>query len=278
MKQGTVILLVVLGLFLIVGVVCVGLCGGLAYFGYSVAKGVFQGADDFLALVGQGQFEQAYQEAAAGLRNAESLESFTEGMKKMGLDGYTSSNWSGFQVENNRAVIEGTVTTKTGSIPLKVTLVNENDKWRVLRIDATTGGTSQRRDRPNLPGDAELRRLVQDTTRDFVQAVREESFVEFYEKISDLWKAQTNAGELEKTFKDFFPLKDRIPDWESVEPVFDTPPRLDENNALKLKGYFAARNGKLEFDLSYIYEHPKWKLSGVTMKISAPPQDPPQKN
>lgn len=275
MKQVTVIVLVILALFLVMGVVCVGLCGGLAWFGYSVAKGAFESADEFLVAVGQGKFDEAYQEAATGLRNSESLESFTEGMKKIGLDGYISSTWGGLRAENNLVIVEGTVTTKTGAVPIKITLVKENDKLRVLRVDVTPGGTSGKAEQPKLPDDAELRGLVRNTMRDFAQAIREESFVAFYDKISTVWKAQTDAGKLEEVFKDFFPLKDRMATWEAVEPVFSAPPRLDENNNLKLKGYFAARDGNLEFDLTYVYEHPNWKLAGVTVKIIAPPQDSP---
>ncbi|MCX7700915.1 MAG: hypothetical protein N2039_08560 [Gemmataceae bacterium] len=275
MKQVTVVVLIILALLLVMGVVCIGMCGGLAWFGYSVAKGAFESADEFLVAVGQGKFDEAYQEAATGLRNSESLESFTEGMKKAGLDGYMSSSWTGLRAENNLVTVEGTVTTKTGTVPLKITLVKENDKLRVLRIDVTPGGSSRQGDQPKLPGDAELRRLVRDTMRDLSQAIREESFVAFYEKISTVWKAQTDAGKLEDAFKDFFPLKDRMAAWEAVEPVFDTPPRLDENNILKLKGYLAARDGNLNFDLTYVYEHPTWKLAGISAKIVTPKKDSP---
>ena len=110
MKVLVVVIVVLISLMLLVGVACVGLCGGLGFWAYSYGKEVVKEADAFLSLVGQGKYEEAYQSAAAALRSAETLESFKQKMQQSGLDGYQSANWNHFDFKDTVTAVSGTAT------------------------------------------------------------------------------------------------------------------------------------------------------------------------
>jgi hypothetical protein len=260
-----VVVLLVLGM-LTIGVVCFGVCGGVGYFVYSTKKELDKEADNFLKLVGEGKFEEAYQSTAAAFRQAESVQSFTKKMQEYGLDGYQSGEWSGFTIDDNVATLNGTVTTKTGVRSVKLTFTREGERWRIVRIDVMSGGIAVN-DPPKIPNIEEQFRLVKDSLRMFQQAVREESFVSFYGQVSKQWQKQTSVGELENAFKVFFPHKDEFRRWEKALPIFDVPAQLEDNQVLRLKGLLPDPMGALQFDLKFVFEDGEWKLLGMSINM-----------
>ncbi|MCX7974949.1 MAG: hypothetical protein N3B16_10710 [Candidatus Aminicenantes bacterium] len=42
--------------------------------------------------------------------------------------------------------------------------------------------------------------------------------------------------------------------------MLSEPPVIDNSGVLRLRGYYATQPYKVNFDLGYLYEHPKWKL------------------
>ena len=46
------------------------------------------------------------------------------------------------------------------------------------------------------------------------------------------------------------------------------PPAIDADGALKLKGYFLTTQQPWYFEFRYVYEHPMWKLIGLSVASS----------
>src|ERR1051325_838331 len=83
-------------------------------------------ADDFLTLLGQNKIEAAYQKSSATLRAQQTQDLFAQSVQGLGLTDYASVFWSKREVKNDRAHLEGSVTTRAGGkIPLTTELVKE---------------------------------------------------------------------------------------------------------------------------------------------------------
>jgi hypothetical protein len=56
-------------------------------------------------------------------------------MRRLGLESYGGSSWDDVTIADEEATLEGSVTTREGHvIALLVTLVREEDQWRVLSV------------------------------------------------------------------------------------------------------------------------------------------------
>lgn len=137
MKKGWVIGCVMV---LVLGLVCAGVIAAIGYWGYGVFTKMTGASDAFLVKLGAGDVEGAYNSAAPGLQSQQTLAEFKAEVEKLGLTGYQASSWTGFRAENNIAVVEGSVTTKTGTIPLTVRLVQEGSDWKVLGLSSSGSG------------------------------------------------------------------------------------------------------------------------------------------
>lgn len=241
------------------------LIGGIIFVAFQATKGVVKGADDFLALVGQGKLDEAYASTSAGLRKAQDRQTFERQVKTLGLDGYASSTWNSRSVENEVGKVEGTVETRSGTkVPLTMQLVKEDGTWKVLSF-ASRGSETK----APLPGDDEAKRLARESLVAFAEGVRTKDFTAFHGSISALWKAQASADDLKTKFEslagsglDFSGVKD-------ATPVLDKPPAIDADGVLVIEGYVPgvpAGGAKTDFALKYVYEHPEWKLAGIRVR------------
>jgi hypothetical protein len=141
-------LLIGCGVATLLLVVCGGAVGLFVYTLITLTGEPVTAANNMLTLVGVEKITEAYQSTAAAYQANHTEPQFAEQMKQSGLTGYQSSFWHNRQLNNNRATLDGTVTTRTGaSIPLQVELVKEGDAWKVLSIEVQQGGAME--DRPN---------------------------------------------------------------------------------------------------------------------------------
>src|SRR5262249_13091913 len=78
----------------------------------SLTKGVAEGGTNFLALLGEGQTQQAYLSTAKALRAQQDEASFTKAVRGLGLTEYASVSWHQRRIDNDQGRLEGAVTTK----------------------------------------------------------------------------------------------------------------------------------------------------------------------
>jgi hypothetical protein len=122
-------------------VAAVLVAGGTTYLAWYLAAGRPVGpdrvADRFLALVAEGNGEEAMLVAAPALRARSSPDILTRQARKLGLKGFAGSCWSEVRVDGEEATLEGTVTTRNGEdVPLVVRLVRGEQQWLVLSLSA----------------------------------------------------------------------------------------------------------------------------------------------
>jgi len=251
-------------------VVFVGAIIGLVFW---LTGGAVRSGDAFLALLSEERIEEAYQSAATGLRSQQDAATFEAAVRAMGLTEYESASWSQRQIQNDRATLEGSVTTADGGrIPLTVELVSEADGWRVLALSSPAAGATiaGRESVPATPADGDLRALVDQTMVAFSDALQREDFGPFHQAISDQWKGQITPAGLEQAFR---PLIDQGTDFANIrglQPTLDGPAAFDENGLLVTSGFYPSEPYQAHFQLKYIYEAPGWKLFGIEVVPQAP--------
>ena len=211
--------------------------------------------------------EEAYQSTATGFRSGQDAAAFAATIREIGLTRYKSASWAQREIKNDRATLEGSVTTVDGgTIPLTIALVSEGDEWRVLNLTTPRAGAAigdAEKATAVAPDDNTVRQLVNQTMRSFSQALQRNDFGPFYETISDRWKGQITGEGLSRAFQ---PLIDRKTDFaniQSLDPTFGAPPAIDQDGLLVATGFYPSEPDRAGFELSYIYEAPTWKLFGI---------------
>jgi len=257
MKRVFVVVLVVVGLIvaLILGI-------------FLMTSGVTQTADGFFLAVQEGDWDTADSFLAEDFRAATSRENLMSFLRNSALINFKSAVWSSRSVSGKTGELEGSVETEDrGQIPVNITLVKEGGEWKILSIQKAEAGLVKGESRKSIPDDETLRSMTENCFRKFARAVNDKDFTEFYAGISELWKSQTDPEKLGGNFKVFMDNNVDFTELESLQPVFSEKPFIDEDDILRLNGYYPTQPNTMYFKLGYIYEHPHWKLSGINISI-----------
>ncbi len=250
------------------------LAAGIVVLVFSLTSGAVDAAEAFLALVGQGKYEEAYRSAAPQFRSSQDLGAFRATMQRYGLDKYDSASWSSREITNGRATLEGTVrTTGGGRVPTSVILVKSDGTWLVygMRFRAAGVGTSE-----DSPGAAALdpagmKRLALRSLLDFNEAVRRADFTAFHAGLARPMREKYTPAQLLDVFKSFVEQKIDLAPIAAMEPVFESrEARPSASGELALKGRFPTRPSEVQFDLAYIMEGGEWRLIGINVRVRPP--------
>lgn len=245
----------------------VAIFAGVFFF----TSGAATAADEFFALIANGDTTGAFAATAEEFRATTTQADFERYLESTSLTRFESASWSNRSVENNRATLSGTITTRDGGqIPITVGLVRESGQWRVLSVKKAdagltteTGSATSR----SVPDDAACEAMTRATVTAFAEAVTTEDFAGFYAGSSALWQSQTSPAELRQAFASFVDQQIDLRFLADETPVFSRAPSIDEQGALQLAGYYATERGQVQFELSYVYEHPEWKLIGIHVNL-----------
>jgi hypothetical protein len=240
----------------------------LLILAFSLTRGAVKSAEDFLGLIGSGKISVAYESASATLKSQQTLESFTQSVKSLGLIDFASASWSSRETKNDRAHLEGSVKTRAGgTIPLNIDLVNESGTWKVIYLSAPQSGVAVEQTGKQLPTDEKSKALILDSLLDFNKAIHDKSFDDFHTTISRAWQDQITSEKLKAVFQQFIDKNLDISGIKRVDPVLSEPPEINSDGLLILKGYYPTHPFKVNFQLKYIYEHPAWKLFGINVNL-----------
>ena len=168
-------------------------------------------------------------------------------------------------------VLKGHYDTKPNKIEFGLKYIYEKPAWKLFGIDVhvTPAGAADLQ----LPGEAELRALAQDSLGNFNQAVVQKDFTKFHGQISALWQKQITPAKLQEFFRSFIEQEIDFSDTLKNKPVFDLPPAIDENGILQMQGSLPLKPDRVQFELGYIFEPPVWKLVKINVKISGAADD-----
>jgi hypothetical protein len=132
--------------FKIIGISLGGLAalvGGIFALALMLTAGATHAADDFVKLVGESRYEQAYEATAPAFKKATSLETFRSVMQRVGLDKAEGASWTSRAREDSSAKIEGTVRLRDGrTLAATIHVAKIDGTWRVLGVEARPQGAS----------------------------------------------------------------------------------------------------------------------------------------
>lgn len=248
-----------------------------------------EAAKSFFVLVGNGRPEEAYASAAEGFRAQQSEKFFAQTTKELGLASFTSLTAATPEFESNTARFQVEITHRDGKkSPLNVTMVEERGAWRLFSVRAprstqtgiaanlfgTVGKNPAFTDnvtRP-MPGDHEIRALVEATLLSFNKSIQAGAFDEFYDEVSAAWQDQLTKGQLKRAFQGFIDRQVDIRYIEGKQAVFTEPPTITTDGLLLVKGQYTLKPAYVVFATKYTYEVPKWKLFGLDVSLATPPE------
>lgn len=120
---------------------------------------------------------------------------------------------------------------------------------------------------PKVPPDKELKALVFDSLFAFNKAVQKKDFSQFHEeRLASEFRKQFPLEKFAAAFQVFIDKNYDISSIAKSEPVFDSPPAIDSDGLLVVKGNYATRPNKVTFKLTYIQEGSAWKLMGINVQ------------
>ena len=109
---------------------------------FLITAGAAGAGDDFVKLVGESKYEEAYRSAAPEFRKETSLETFRALMQRFALDKAEGAAWSSREVSGGAARLEGTIKTRNGAVAIKMQLVKQDGIWRVYGFSLRPAATS----------------------------------------------------------------------------------------------------------------------------------------
>ncbi|MDQ6808915.1 MAG: hypothetical protein M3Z64_05745 [Verrucomicrobiota bacterium] len=115
----------------------------------------------------------------------------------------------------------------------------------------------------DIPPEKELKPLVQSSLLSFNKSVQAKDFSGFYKDIAAIWQEQTTPEKLGALFKDFGDKEIDLAPIKKLEPVFSSPPSIDSDGVLVVKGYYPTTPARTIFQLKYLQEKDEWKLVGI---------------
>jgi len=122
-----------------------------------------------------------------------------------------------------------------------------------------------------LPSEKQLASLAMDTMESFSRAVKDNDFTQFFNNTSNLLQVQSSPGHLRSAFSGFS-RQPEIPLLPQHGPVVLTKDGLiDEEGLLAVEGYLPTKPQATTFQLTYLYEKPRWKLLGINVAMRDDP-------
>jgi hypothetical protein len=263
---------------IVILVVFVAVIGSVILLALFLTSDIANSADEFFSAINNGSIEEAYQSTSREFQAATSLEAFKSFLNSTAIASYESASWSSRSKENNIGKLEGSIKTKDGGIiPVKIQLVKEDNKWKILNINKAEGGLIKEenaekaeRQKKEIPAENELIEMTNRSVLSLAEAIVKDDFTDFYNSVSNLWQNQTNPGEIRNTFKQFIEQNIDMRAIKNLAPVYKKDPYLDSNSLLIVEGYYPTTPSQVHFNLKYIFEPPEWKLFGIYVNTKQP--------
>lgn len=252
-----------LGCFACIAVVIVA-------FVFRVTGGLVDAADAFFAALKAKDVATARSYLAEDFRASTSDAELQSYFNRSALAHYASSSWSSRSVHNDRGELEGSITTDSGGVvPLKMSFIRENDRWKIYALRKPDSGLLVESERPSPPNSGEQLRLVKATMHSFADAIAHRDFSDFHHSIAGLWQRQISKDQLADGFKSFVATGADFHILDNVQPTIREA-KVGDDGELVVAGLFPLTPNPLEFQQTYVYEGVDWKLIGLKLHIGSP--------
>jgi hypothetical protein len=257
MKKVAVVLLVLVGLVVAVVVAVFFMTGGIV-----------DTADQFFTAVAAEDHALARTHLAAAFLAETSDDQLTAWFSRLRELGYQGASWHTRNIANDQGLLEGSLETGDGgTVPITITLVKESGEWKILAIEQPAAGLLGGDASREIPPRDVMERLVDGSIQELAGAINADDFTAFHASSARLWQAQTTPAALREAFAAFVEQGIDLTVLADLEPVFSQEPRIEDDGALYLVGYYPSQPSVTHFELTYVYEHPEWKLLGAGVEI-----------
>jgi hypothetical protein len=251
-KSAAVSLLLVIGIFFVLGFAC-GKGDGKPV--PSEYVGAWTG-DDGSTLTIRGDSSGDYKSGAT---------SVSGGTVAIGDDNKLSITFVGvgpsFTIDKapsgNQMTLSGVVYRKSGGSDTKSDTKTDSDKSSSSDTSSSKG---------DVPSDDKLQSLAKTTLMDFNEAVQSGDFSDFHDTLSKPFQKQASADKIAGVFNEFVEKKVDFSSAKSMKATFNPAPEVTKEGTYKvlnLKGTYPTSPRKTNFNFKYIDEDGEWKLSSI---------------
>jgi len=242
---------------------------------FGLTKGIVKSADQFFSLVKEGSIEEAYLSTAKEFQAATSEDELRDFLENSTLDEFESASWSSRSISGNTGKLEGSINTEAGGIiPVEIELVKEGGSWKILALRKTSAGLAEKETdkgkataQKEIPSDQAISSMVNESILLLAGGINRDDFSDFYNSIAKIMQKQMDKDEIRGSFSKFIDEEIDLTIIENETPIFSDKPYIDDKGILRLSGYYATKPYTVYFDLKYIYEHPRWKLIGINIRM-----------
>lgn len=104
--------------------------------GFGLTSGIVSAADDFFVALGEGDYDSAYACLSSEFHGNTSVADLRTFAQESALAEYSDATWWQRTVEGDSGYLDGEVETRNGIyVPVTLTLLKEDDVWRIYQID-----------------------------------------------------------------------------------------------------------------------------------------------
>jgi hypothetical protein len=103
---------------------------------FGTTGGLVTTADAFFSALEQGDYDTAYASLSEEFHGNTTIEELRSFAQESALADYSESTWWERSVSGDEGFLDGEVQTRGGQrIPVSITLLKENDDWKIYQID-----------------------------------------------------------------------------------------------------------------------------------------------
>ena len=253
---------------IIVGLVAfIGIVLGAVFY---MTAGMVDSADGFFAAVKDKDMDKAYSFLSEDFKAATSQAKLEKFLKQNAIDQFKASSWSSRSSEGGRGELVGSISTDSGgTIPITVNLVKGEDGWKIFAINKPNSGLQEESKTAvnNVPSEAELVALTNQSMAAFAQAVNEKSMLSFHKQISQLWQQQYTVAQLDEAFGSFYDAGVDLTLLKGYSPQFAEIPSINSDGVLRVSGHYPTDPNQVHYEHKYIFEGMSWKLLGFSTEL-----------
>ncbi|MCY4529763.1 MAG: hypothetical protein OXD46_12115 [Chloroflexi bacterium] len=243
-------------------------------------------AEAFLLLLRERKTAEAYHDTTtAHFRALQTSQEFDKVMELLGLPlTYRLDVWRDRRLEtNNRSRIRGTLIDLGGQdVKFTVDMVREQGDWQVNAfVDDDRSGVGPGAWFKQIPLRDDLNQLTGSTMKIFRESIETGDMSPFYNYMSDSFTIGITLERLQNAYQSYIDANHDLTGIELLAPTFQELPVFEDiglgideedfttiEDVMILKGYYPLDPRPVPFKLSYVYEHPEWKL--FQFQISEP--------
>lgn len=238
-----------------------------------ITRGLSKEVSSFFALLNENKIEAAYESTSTIFKESVELSVFQNIMTELSYDKVVDTFWSSRYISSgNQGKLKGKVISKNGSsFPVEILLVKESGEWKISLIKDNRI-ENLLREVENLPSDEEILTLIEDTLLILLKDIKKDDYSESYNAIARIWKSQQSREDFNSQLNSSLETLEIDESLISKDdPILTMKPNISRQNnlsILELQGQYLSEG--LDFDLTYIYEYPDWKLSNLKLNWLLP--------